>query len=485
MTLFKILKSNSSANANVTLSDSVVIDKRTIYRNRVNYGVNLGSLFVLESWIYDDIFNEVDGGNSEFEAVSKGKAKFGAQATGDKLRQHYESYLDKIDWNFLRDVNVTSLRVPIGYWHVNNGSLLNGLPFQPVTDVYASARPWDYLETLIKTAAQYDISILIDVHGLPGGANSESHSGLVQNPAKFFKTSSYVKTMCNEILPAIVQDICLRYENIAGLQIVNEAYFDNDANDIKAYYLHAVSNISKIDNNLPIIISDGWWPQQWSDWVSQNNISNNIVIDSHVYRCFSNEDKSKHAGAIYDSLPQTVQFDKDKADFMVGEFSCVLDEETWKRTEGDKNVHISKFGVGQTSIFPKIASYGWFFWTLQFKWGDGGEWGFVPQVNKNNLVMRSKNVQSVDPNKINGIIADHVNYWNSRGNSFEHWRFEDAIRQAVYDIQSFNSLNNSKLGRWKSWTSRRRREYVGSKGDSEFMWEWDQGYQRGIEEFNI
>ncbi|KAG0655608.1 Glucan 1,3-beta-glucosidase 3 [Maudiozyma exigua] len=484
MTLFKFFNSDSSAKETVNLSDSLAIDRRAIFRNRVNYGVNLGSLFVLESWIYDDLFKEVGGGNSEFEAVSKCKTQFGAQATGNKLRQHYESYLNKIDWNFLKNVNVTSLRVPIGYWHVNNGSFLNGLPFQPVADVYASAQPWTYFKTLVKTAGQYDISIVIDVHGLPGGANSEAHSGMVQNPAVFFKTPNYVNAMCNGILPIIVHDICLSFENIAGLQIVNEAYFDNNANDIKAYYLRATSNISKMDNNLPIIISDGWWPQQWSDWVSQNNISNNIIIDSHVYRCFSNEDKSKDAGAIYDSLPQTVQFDKGKADFMVGEFSCVLDEETWKRTKGDRNVHITKFGRAQTSLFPTIASFGWFFWTLQFKWGDGGEWGFVPQVSKNNLIMRSKNVKPIDSNRVAAIIAEHINYWNGKGSYFEHWRFEDAIRQAVYDIQSFNSLNNSRLGRWKSWTSRRRREYIGSKGDSQFMWEWDQGYQRGLDEFN-
>jgi len=488
MTLFNSLKEKfekKDFTKEIILSDALNVDRRTIYRNRVNYGVNLGSLFVLESWIYDDLFNEVGGCNSEFEAVSKCITKFGNNGTADRLRQHYESYLQKIDWNFLRNnANITSIRVPIGYWHVNNGSFLNGLPFQPVAGVYAAAKPWDYVKQLITTASRYNISILVDVHGLPGGANSEAHSGMIQNPAVFFRTPRYVNKMCDEILPFITRDICVPYENIAGLQIVNEAYFDNTANDMKNYYARAVSSISKIDNNLPVVISDGWWPQQWSDWVSANNLAYNVVIDSHIYRCFSNEDKNKDAGTIINQLPQTVSFDKGKADFVVGEFSCVLDEETWKRTNGNRNVFISNFGTMQTSIFPKMASFGWYFWTLQFKWGDGGEWGFIPQVSKKNLQLRSKTVKNIDQNTVNKIIADHIQYWKGKGDRFEHWRFEDAIRQAVQDIQGFNSLANSKIGRWKSWTLRRRREYIASKGDSSFMWEWDQGYQRGLDEFN-
>ncbi|GMM55245.1 17-beta-hydroxysteroid dehydrogenase-like protein [Maudiozyma humilis] len=489
MTFFRAIKNkfehNQTPNFDSTEEVTINMDKRAIYRNRTNYGVNIGSLFVLESWIYDDIFNEVGGGNTELDAVSNCQAKLNTQETANKLRQHYESYLDKIDWNFLRDrANITSIRVPIGYWHVNNGGFLQGLPFEHLAGVYQNARPWDYLKQLINVAGQNNISVLIDLHGLPGGANDQAHSGAINNPPKFFKTPAYVNKVCDEILPFITRDICSPFENIAGLQIVNETYFDNNANDIKAYYSRAISSISNIDNTLAVVISDGWWSEQWSNWLAENKLESNAVIDTHVYRCFSNEDKGKDAGTIINQLPGSVNLPKDKADFTVGEFSCVLDEETWKRTQGDRNVHISNFGVMQTTIFPKVASFGWYFWTLQFKYGDGGEWGFVPMVSKNNLILRSRNVVPIDQNRVNQIINDHIEYWKGKGNKFEHWRFEDAIRQAVNDIASFNQFNNSRLGRWRSWTLRRRAEYIKAKGDSEFMWEWDQGYQKGLDEFN-
>lgn len=468
----------------IPLPNNVTIDEKTIYRNRYNFGVNLGSFLVLESWIYGDLFDDVGGADTEFEAVSKCIQKFGVQDTISRLKKHYEEYITKIDWNFLTEkANITALRVPIGYWHVNNGSFLNGLPFEALQEIYQGAKPWDYLKDLIATAKQNNIGILIDMHGLPGGANGDAHSGVRNNPPVFFKTKKYLNKIY-EILPFIVADVCATNKNIIGLQVVNEAIFDNSASDIKSFYSQAINSIRQVDNSLPIVISDGWWPEQWSNWISENDLGYNVIIDSHVYRCFSDEDKRKQAGQIIEELPKTVTFEKEKADFLVGEFSCVLDEETWKRTQGIRDEHIKHYGIAQTTLFSQVASFGWFFWTLQFKWGEGGEWGLIPMINKGNLVTRSKIKVNIDQNKVQNIINDHINYWNGKGDQFEHWRFEDGIRKAVSDLSIFNSFNNSRLGRWHSWTKQRRFQYVKEKGDSKFMWEWDQGYQRGLDEFN-
>lgn len=41
---------------------------RQIYQSRENYGVNFGACFVLEKWIYHDLFSETDG-DTEMDAV--------------------------------------------------------------------------------------------------------------------------------------------------------------------------------------------------------------------------------------------------------------------------------------------------------------------------------------------------------------------------------------------------------------------------------
>lgn len=465
------------------------VDKKTIYRNRYNYGVNLGSLFVLEKWIYNDLFDNVNSNNNEYDVISQRVKNFGKDDTARRLNEHYRNYINKINWVWLAgEVGVTVLRVPIGYWHVGNGRFVDDLPYAPLKGVYESAKPWDQLISLIGKARAYGIGILIDIHGLPGGANTGEHSGFKNDSVKFFSTSKYVQKMVKDVLPFIVNDVGKAYENVVGLQIVNEAIFDNNANDQKKYYQSAIKKIASIDNNFPVIISDGWWPQQVSDWLKQQNLDKNAIIDTHVYRCFSDADKSKTARQLIDSLPQTVNLPKNDADFLVGEFSCNLDEQTWNRSrDKDRQAYIKEFGLKQAQVFNSVSSWGYIFWTLQFQYGDGGAWGFVPLTNSGCIPKPLKrNMSNITENDIQRLVQAHKNYWKDKGGEkFEYWRFEDGVRKAVSDIKAFNGFNKSRVGRWHTWKAQRRREYVAEKGDSQYMWEWDQGFQEALDNFNL
>lgn len=476
--------SSGSGHKGTDWSSSGGIGKKEVYRNRYNYGVNLGGLFVLENWIYDGGLDK--GGDSEFDAVNAQAKESSVDEAAKKLQDHYKDYIGKIDWNWLKnEAGVTAFRVPVGYWHVGNGQFVDDLPFGPLKEVYSKAQPWDFLKQLIKKAGEYDIGILVDIHGLPGGANTDSHSGSTGGSAAFFNTSKYVDKMVKEAIPFIVKDACTEAENVIGLQIVNEAAFDNNAKGQKNYYSQAISAIRDIDSGLPVVISDGWWPQQWADWLKDEGLDANVVIDSHVYRCFSDEDKSKDAGKIIDDLSKSVNFPKDQADFTCGEFSCVLDGQTWEKTSGARDELIKQYGCREIDVFSKTASWGWFFWTLQFKHGDGGEWGFVPMVNKGAIsCCKENNGAKADENRVQDLVNDHVNYWSDKGgDKMEHWRFEDALRAVINDVKAFAQFDNSRLGRWRAWGLQRRSQYINEKGDGEFMWEWDQGWQRGIEEF--
>lgn len=467
-----------------SIPGSSQIAKKDIYKYRYNYAVSLGSSFLLENWIYEDLFDK--GGGSEYDAVSNQVKVIGIEGAAQKLREHYQSYFNSIDFGFLVDSGVTALRVPIGYWHVGNGMFLEGLPYAPLAGVYQHSNAWDILKQLISTASIYGIGILVDLHALPGGANADAHSGISAKNAAFFGNSRYVNYVCNQILPFIVHDVCENYENIIGLQIVNEAIFDNKASGQKNYYAKAIRSIRAIDPDLPVVISDGWWPQQWADWLQQQGLDTNVVVDSHVYRCFSDSDKQKSAQQIINDLPNTASLPKDQADYMVGEFSCVLDSQTWDKTPDDRAQWVNLYGNVQTSTFSTNASWGWFFWTLQFQYGDGGEWGFIPMVNSSSIPRRPTDIRPIltDP-EIETLVQQHIQYWSDKGGDrMEHWRYEDALRSSVADIKAFAEFNNSLVGRWHSWKAQRRQQYILEKGDSEYMWEWDQGYQKGLDESN-
>ncbi|AJQ16487.1 hypothetical protein H812_YJM1401B00157 [Saccharomyces cerevisiae YJM1401] len=465
------------------------LDRSTIYKYRYNYGVNLGALFVLEPWIFSkETICTIDGKeyDSEFDAISQQLKKHSSEDVAKMLSDHYKKYIDRIDWEWLsKDAHITALRIPIGYWHVEDGKHLDSLPFAPLRKVYELAKPWEKLGELINNAKKMSIGVLIDLHGLPGGANCDSHSGSKSGEAAFFHKEKYMTKVYKDILPAIINTMTLGNENIIGIQVVNEACFDNNPKGQKFYYSEAINTVEKLQPGLPVIISDGWWPQQWADWVKEKHFSEIVVIDSHVYRCFSDSDKSKDANSIIKDLPNTVNFPHEDADYTVGEFSGVLDGQTWNKTSGDRDAIVQKYVQTQADVFSHVASWGWFFWTLQFEYGDGGEWGLAPMMQKGNLPKRPHGDDlQVDKKKIDSIIHEHEAYWNGKGKNFEHWRFEDGIKTAVDDIIAFRKFDNSLIGRWHSWKSQRRAEYVSAKKDSEFMWEWDQGYQRGLDEFN-
>ncbi|EDO17591.1 hypothetical protein Kpol_1061p14 [Vanderwaltozyma polyspora DSM 70294] len=470
--------------ASTTPAFNTIPNVKDIFRWRYNYGVNLGSCFLLESWIYSDLFEK--GGASELDAINRNLTAFGVDVTAQKLSSHYTNYISTLDWNWLKNnANITALRVPIGYWHVNNGQFVDGTPFAPLKSVYQKAAPWDKLKNLIYVAKQYGIGILVDVHGLPGGANSSDASGSINNPPTFFKNPTYISKMVNQILPFIARDVCINNINVIGLQIVNEADTNNTPVNEHNYYLRSAKAIGAIDPQLPVVISDGWWPEQQGTWVQQNNLVSTVVVDAHIYRCFSSSDKSKTAQQIISSLNSTVNYPSKSADFLTGEFSCVLDEQTWNRTSGNRADLIKQFGQTQVAIFSQVSSWGWFFWTLKFQIGNGGEWGFVPQVSKNNIPRRPQGSGiTIDWGKVQRIYQDHINYWKGKGSYFEHWRFADAIYKAASDVQTFSQYGNSRIGRTLSWTKLRRGQYIALKGDSSYMWEWDQGYQKGLDEFN-
>ncbi|AAS50670.1 ABL101Cp [Eremothecium gossypii ATCC 10895] len=457
------------------------LNSAIIFQNRHNHGVNLGSLFVLEKWIFESMFQ--CGGETEHAGIRKMMDAIGYEATAERLRKHYENYMAHIDWDWLQSIGVTAVRLPVGYWHINNGMYTAGFVFDDVRLVYMSARPWDYVRALIHDASRRNIGVLIDMHGLPGGANSEHHSGEGVD-ASFFKSGRNMDTVCNTMIPFIVQDL-RGFHNVVGLQVVNEAVYDYAAEGQKYYYERAVNAVRANSVCLPVVISDGWSPDQWSKWINDRGLSNDIVIDTHVYRCYSDDDKSKSVQQLTDDLKDTVRLDRDAADFVVGEFSCVLDADSWAKTSGDRDQLIKNFGHEQVRVFNSNANVGWFFWTYQFQHGDGGEWGFVPMVHHGNLPSRPRlSIPDVE-NRIRQMVSNHVSFWRDKGGDrMEHWRFEEAVRRTAADILAFDRFDHSRIGRVHYWRSVRRAQYIRERGDSDLMWEWDQGFDQAISEFN-
>lgn len=465
--------------------------ERSMYQSRMNFGVNFGSLFVLEKYIFDEMY--VDGTGVELDAITRGVEKWGVDETRNRLEQHWQTYCSDSDWAWLRERGIQSVRIPIGYWVVAGGSFTKGTSFAKVSPAYKHA--WDILKThYIEKARQHQISVLVDLHALPKGANTGDHSGEWFKEAGFWSDSRAI-ALAVDICAFIAKDL-RQYDNVSGIQIVNESVFSNSPVGQEKYYTKAINAMRKENPDVPIIISDGWWADQWVNFLDKSSRGNigslGVVIDDHVYRCFDDKDKTKNADEIINDLDSSVLTGLSKeADFLIGEYSCVLDTQTWSRSnDADRDEKVRSYGNRQQEIFRQRAKCGSYFWTYKFQHGDGGEWGLVPMIDRGCIPARNAQVCLPSKTDFDRIFEEayggHVNYWkNLNGNEkYEFWRYQEGFVTGWNDSLEFAKFGNSRIGRVVAWKYARRLEHINARGSNRFLWQWEAGFQEAVERFN-
>ena len=463
---------------------------RSIYQSRQNFGVNFGSLFLLEKYIFDEMF--VDDAGVELDAIKNCFKKDGVDKTRERLEHHWKNYCSDSDWEWLKEKGIQSIRIPFGYWLVDGGSFTKGTSFESLAGAYAKG--WSILKKFyIEKAKQYQISILVDLHALPKGANTGDHSGEWFKDPDFWNDSNAIN-LAVEICAFIAKDLA-DYDNICGIQIVNESVFSNNPSGQEKYYRKAANAIRKVNSDVPIIISDGWWPDQWVNFLdrfSNGDVGSlGIVIDDHIYRCFSDDDKNKKIEEIIEDLDSSVLTGLSKpADFIIGEYSCVLDSRSWDRSQGcNRDDMVRAYGNKQCKLFKERANTGHYFWTFKFQHGDGGEWGLVPMISRGCIPSRNSSVilpskEDFDRN-LKEMLQGHENYWKAQNpnENYEFWRYKEGFTTGWHDALSFARFNNSRIGRMVAWTSSRRKEHVNARKSSPFLWQWEAGFQEAIRKF--
>jgi hypothetical protein len=356
---------------------------------------------------------------------------------------------------------------------------------------------------------------LIDLHALPGGANSDAHSGSSTGKPELWSSRTNLERGHKALvhLASAVKGI----SGIIGLQLVNEAVYD--AKGMYQWYEQVIQDISAVDDTLPIYISDAWDLNRALEWTNgrhlfHNNIPRNpVIIDTHKYYTFSEKDRSQSPQQIISRIPSELSeldgksgslSDRGEGQVVIGEYSCVLDGRTWSRSPPEeKEALVRQFGHSQCQKWQEVTG-GSYFWTWKMQWMDGGEWGFVEQSKKRNifpppsLTLSATEIQS----KIESAQSkrqelgtqernSHEEYWSrtSPGKSFEHGLYSQGWDTGFSDAQSFFGMRTKgcvaaeggdKIGMLEVWTKKRLWE-SGQRG--EFMWEWEQGFRAGISAF--
>ncbi|KAG6814650.1 hypothetical protein H0H93_012740, partial [Arthromyces matolae] len=279
----------------------------------------------------------------------------------------------------------------IGYYHICgvDPSVLSGTTFNDFQSVFSGA--WGRITRAIETANKYGLGVLIDLHAAPGKQNNDAHAG-TSEPAKFF-SDKHSREQTTHVLCTLIKALHAHANshnpplaNIIGVELLNEPAPSSDQ-DLQTWYISTIQAIRQIDSAIPLYIGECWRTDQYAEFAERNASLGPIVLDHHLYRCFTTSDIStpahEHTRALSDpgaSTPSMLTRVSEKVGrsgggIIIGEWSGALNPgsltgQSWEHAEYVK---------AQLELYERTC-VGWFFWTYKKQWGGDTGWSLRDSV---------------------------------------------------------------------------------------------------------
>ncbi|TFK33631.1 glycoside hydrolase superfamily [Crucibulum laeve] len=471
------------------------INEQEIYRYRKQRGINLGSWFVLERWIADYPYQHAhEPGQSDLDVARGDKAK-------EILEGHWDNWIVEEDWDWISKRGLNTVRIPIGYYHLCgvDPSVIEKTDFKDFGNVFAGA--WSRIVKAIESAHQYGIGVLIDLHAAPGKQNADSHSG-TSGDAAFFKSSHHQKHTMH-VLRSLVTHLP-RLPNIVGIELLNEPHPPSDE-ILREWYSAAIKDLRSIDPTLPIYIGECWRTDSYTNWMvaSRPNPGALIVLDHHLYRCFTSSDihtsAAEHTASLSLSPPSAFaqqlasiseKLGRAGGGLVIGEWSGALNPRSLRGIPNEKREWVE----AQLRLYEAHCA-GWFWWTFKKQHGGDSGWGFRDAVatgvfpdwvgvKPGNRVGSAKEEREVCRLTFPPVAA-HTNYWNQYPGSYDHARFGDGyvkgwddayiffLSSLAADGQTHTSI--PEIGFKGAWALRRTPDH------GKTYWEFEHGFFQGMD----
>jgi glucan 1,3-beta-glucosidase len=172
--------------------------------------------------------------------------------------------------------------------------------------------------------------------------------------------------------------------NVVGIELLNEPKPPSD-DVLKTWYAQAIKTLSTTEPGLPIYIGDCWRPESYADFVNSLRTSPFVVLDHHLYRCFTSQDTStsasEHARALTDPnahIPRVFSQISQSVPVVVGEWSGALNPGSLQFSADEREAK-RLFVEAQLNLYEKHCS-GWFWWTYKKEHSGDTGWSFRDAV---------------------------------------------------------------------------------------------------------
>lgn len=317
------------------------------------HGVNLGGWLVLEKWIKPSLFAGQSAEDEFTLCQSLGKEK-----AGTLLKKHRETWITADDFTWLASHGINSVRLPVGYWVAEeNPPFITGL---------------ETMDWAFRTAKANNLSVLLDLHGVPGSQNGWDHSG--RQGAIAWPTDK--ENIAHSL--RVIEDLTVRckdYDNLLGMELVNEPRDSVSMEILKSYYEAGYQLVRKHlgQHRTAVVIHDSFRPFNWEDVLSGTE-NENVILDTHLYQCFSDEDHRRDINAQIElaTFGRKQQLDKmqKRHACMVGEWSLGIPPQSLEGLDSfARDAAMRAFGSAQLISYERTR--GWYFWTYRTEGGGG------------------------------------------------------------------------------------------------------------------
>ncbi len=342
-------------------------------------GVNIGGWLVTESWITPSLYSahNVSEGSGEWQLSQQ----LGPQAQS-VMEEHWDSWLAEADVELLSSVHTTHVRIPVGYWIVDQRP---GEPF--------AAGGWKYLERSLRWFRNYNISVVLDLHGAPGSQNGKDHSGK-SGPIEWIKPENIARTI------SVLKEIASRsielnghpetLNVITGIELLNEPWTEAVGGPISLrdtllpFYTNASQEIRQLGFTGDLWFHDGfdYDNRLWDGFMVDSGPFSNY-IDSHIYHCFGGERQQSEA---WSNVMYACKHDGDmirsktnRLPTVVGEWSLATGRAPDTQTLAGKSWLASFYAAQREAYGVWSSGAGSFFWNFKIETG-ADDWNFVEGV---------------------------------------------------------------------------------------------------------
>jgi endoglucanase len=214
------------------------------------------------------------------------KDLIGVEDAKEFWRLFHENYLTESDIVAMKLWGANSLRIPL------LASVLQPREGQPNNPPYNySQNGFDLLDRLVKWCNKYDIGIIWDLHGAPGGQNAENISDS-DGEARLWTEKEKYWPMCIELWYKIAE----RYRNekcIIGYDLLNEPllirYNNISPKLLRELYIQLTDTIRTVDSKGIIFIEGDDWAQTF-DFLEPMNWDKHLSMAFHSYPPTSNQE---------------------------------------------------------------------------------------------------------------------------------------------------------------------------------------------------